>query len=57
MVWTTHAGAISHLAETVVCHEACSYQEGYRRAFDLLNLVKVPSAQCRLAAYPHELQG
>jgi len=45
------------IAETVVRHEACSYREGYRRAFDLLNLVKVPSAQRRLAAYPHELSG
>jgi peptide/nickel transport system ATP-binding protein len=45
------------IAETVVRHEDCSYQDGYRRALDLLNLVKVPSAQRRLAAYPHELSG
>ncbi len=40
-----------------VRHEGCSYRAGYQRAFDLLNLVKVPSAQRRLAAYPHELSG
>ena len=45
------------IAETVVRHEACSYREGYKRALDLLNLVKVPSAERRLAAYPHELSG
>ncbi len=45
------------IAETVVRHEGCSYQEGYRRALDLLNLVKVPSAERRLSAYPHELSG
>jgi peptide/nickel transport system ATP-binding protein len=45
------------IAETVVRHEGCSTQDGYRRAGDLLELVKVPSAQRRLAAYPHELSG
>jgi peptide/nickel transport system ATP-binding protein len=45
------------IAETVVRHEACSYREGYRRALDLLELVKVPSARRRLAAYAHELSG
>jgi peptide/nickel transport system ATP-binding protein len=45
------------IAETVVRHEGCSYHTGYQRALDLLNLVKVPSAQRRLTAYPHELSG
>ena len=45
------------IAETVVRHEGCSYDEGYKRALHLLNLVKVPSAERRLAAYPHELSG
>ena len=45
------------IAETVVRHAGCSYRVGYQRALDLLNLVKVPSAQRRLAAYPHELSG
>src|SRR3989441_5034336 len=45
------------IAETVVRHEGCSYDEGYKRALHLLHLVKVPSAERRLAAYPHELSG
>ena len=45
------------IAETVVRHEGCSYREAYTRALDLLELVKVPSAARRLAAYPHELSG
>ncbi len=45
------------IAETVVRHEGCSYHAAYKRALDLLELVKVPSATRRLAAYPHELSG
>jgi len=45
------------IAETVVRHAGCSYQAAYKRALDLLELVKVPSAARRLAAYPHELSG
>jgi peptide/nickel transport system ATP-binding protein len=45
------------IAETVVRHEGCSYHAAYKRALDLLELVKVPSAARRLAAYPHELSG
>lgn len=45
------------IAETVIRHEGCSEQAAYRRALDLLNLVKVPSAERRLSAYPHELSG
>ncbi len=45
------------IAETVVRHEGCSYHAAYKRALDLLELVKVPSAVRRLAAYPHELSG
>ena len=45
------------IAETVVRHEGCSYRAASQRALDLLNLVKVPSAQRRLGAYPHELSG
>jgi peptide/nickel transport system ATP-binding protein len=33
------------IAETVVRHEGCSYHEGYKRALDLLSLVKVPSGR------------
>jgi peptide/nickel transport system ATP-binding protein len=45
------------IAETVVRHEGCRNQDGWRRALDLLDLVKVPSAKRRLHAYPHELSG
>ena len=45
------------IAETVVRHDGCSYAQGLARALELLNLVKVPSAERRLKAYPHELSG
>jgi len=45
------------IAETVVRHDGCSYADGLARALELLNLVKVPSAERRLKAYPHELSG
>lgn len=45
------------IAETVVCHEGLSYGAADRRALELLEMVQVPSARRRLAAYPHELSG
>jgi peptide/nickel transport system ATP-binding protein len=45
------------IAETVVRHEACSHKAGMQRALELLQVVKVPSAERRLQAYPHELSG
>lgn len=45
------------IAETVVKHEGCSYEDGMKRALELLEFVKVPSAERRLKAYPHELSG
>jgi peptide/nickel transport system ATP-binding protein len=45
------------IAETVMRHEHCSRAAGLRRALDLLQLVKVPSPERRLKAYPHELSG
>ncbi len=45
------------IAETVVKHEGCSYEDGLKRALELLEFVKVPSAERRLKAYPHELSG
>ncbi|MEP9354650.1 ABC transporter ATP-binding protein [Xanthobacter sp. KR7-65] len=45
------------IAETVVCHEGVSYGAADRRALELLEMVQVPSAKRRLAAYPHELSG
>ena len=45
------------IAETVVRHEGCSQRSAMARALELLQLVKVPSAERRLKAYPHELSG
>jgi peptide/nickel transport system ATP-binding protein len=45
------------IAETVIRHEGCSYKAGMARALELLQMVKVPSPERRLKAYPHELSG
>jgi peptide/nickel transport system ATP-binding protein len=50
--------SIGHqIAETVMRHEGCSKRAGLQRALELLQLVKVPSPERRLKAYPHELSG
>jgi peptide/nickel transport system ATP-binding protein len=45
------------IAETVVRHDGCSHRAGMQRALELLQVVKVPSPERRLKAYPHELSG
>ncbi len=45
------------IAETVLRHEGGSRQAAMARALELLDLVKVPSPERRLRAYPHELSG
>ena len=45
------------ITETVICHEGATKAEAHQRARDLLDLVQIPSAERRLAAYPHELSG
>jgi peptide/nickel transport system ATP-binding protein len=45
------------IAETVMRHEKCSKDVAMRRALELLQMVKVPSPERRLKAYPHELSG
>lgn len=45
------------IAETVMRHERCSRRAAMERALELLQLVKVPSPERRLKAYPHELSG
>jgi peptide/nickel transport system ATP-binding protein len=45
------------IAETVMRHEHCSRQQAMARALELLELVKVPSPERRLRAFPHELSG
>jgi peptide/nickel transport system ATP-binding protein len=45
------------IVETIRRHEPISETDAQRRALDLLELVQIPSAKRRLAAYPHELSG
>ncbi|MBE9607130.1 ABC transporter ATP-binding protein [Acetobacteraceae bacterium H6797] len=45
------------IAEVVALHRGVSHREGRKRALDLFDLVRIPSAARRLDAYPHELSG
>ncbi|HEV8016833.1 MAG TPA: ABC transporter ATP-binding protein [Stellaceae bacterium] len=45
------------IAETVRRHARATRQAAMARALELLQLVKVPSPERRLKAYPHELSG
>lgn len=45
------------IAEAVQRHEGVSRAAADARALELLELVQIPSAKRRLAAYPHELSG
>jgi peptide/nickel transport system ATP-binding protein len=45
------------IAEAVRRHDGVSSRDASRRARELLELVQIPSAARRLAAYPHELSG
>ena len=45
------------IAETVMRHEGKSYAEGYARALEMLDVVRIPSAKRRLESYPHEMSG
>lgn len=45
------------IAETVRRHETISKEAAWARALELLQLVRVPSPERRLKAYPHELSG
>jgi peptide/nickel transport system ATP-binding protein len=45
------------IAETVERHEGASRAKAEARALELLELVQIPSARRRLAAYPHEVSG
>ena len=47
----------SQIAETVMRHEGCSRAAADARALEMLDVVRIPSAKSRLAAYPHELSG
>lgn len=45
------------IAETVMRHQKVDRDAGMARALELLELVRVPSPERRLKAYPHELSG
>ena len=45
------------IAETMRRHEGVSRRDAMARARDLLDMVKIPSPERRLRAYPHELSG
>ncbi len=47
----------SQLTEVVISHQEVSKGEAYERAERLLKLVKMPEAEARMRAYPHELSG
>jgi peptide/nickel transport system ATP-binding protein len=45
------------IAETVVRHKGASWADGRKRALEMLENVRIPSAKRRLDAYPHEMSG
>jgi len=45
------------IAETVVRHLGVSYADGRKRALEMLEGVRIPSAKRRLENYPHEMSG
>ncbi len=45
------------IGQTVRRHTGCSQSAARKRALELLELVRVPSPERRLDAYPHELSG
>jgi len=45
------------IAETVVRHKGVSFADGRKRALEMLEGVRIPSAKRRLDAYPHEMSG
>ncbi|WP_416236939.1 ABC transporter ATP-binding protein [Rhizobium sp. CC-YZS058] len=45
------------IAETVMRHQKVNRETAMKRALELLELVRVPSPERRLKAYPHELSG
>ncbi len=45
------------ISEAIICHEGGSRRAAMDRALELLRMVRVPSPERRLRAYPHELSG
>ena len=45
------------ITETIIHHEGISQAQADKRALELLELVRIPSAKQRLGNYPHEMSG
>jgi len=45
------------IAETITRHEGITHDAAMKRALDLFERVRIPSARRRLQAYPHEMSG
>lgn len=45
------------IAQAVRAHSGASQADAMRRALEMLDLVKIPSAASRLSNYPHEMSG
>jgi oligopeptide transport system ATP-binding protein len=45
------------LTEVSILHEGLSKKDARKKALDLLDQVRIPDADSRLGAYPHELSG
>jgi peptide/nickel transport system ATP-binding protein len=45
------------ITEAVVRHMGVSWSDGRKRALEMLEAVRIPSAKRRLDAYPHEMSG
>ena len=45
------------IAESVIRHEGISHEAAMKRAEEMLDLVRIPSAKARLGNYPHEMSG
>lgn len=45
------------IAETIRSHYAIPFQQAWSRSVELLDMVRIPNAEGRANAYPHELSG
>lgn len=45
------------ISETIIQHEGCDQRTAWKRALQLLEMVKIPSAERRLKNFPHEMSG
>ena len=47
----------NQLMEPIMHHQKVGGEEARKRALDMLKLVRIPDAESRLGAYPHEMSG